>query len=64
MHADPMTYRRLYDQLRAYEGDSLFAEVLCPWTAANDAERRWLNAMARRPGAPIPPLRVEESWGG
>lgn len=62
MHADQLPYARLYDQLLAYDGDALFGEVLRPWLAANDTERRWLETIARRPGRPVPPMAVEESW--
>lgn len=62
MHADQAPYRGLYDDLIEYDGDALFDEVLRPWIAANDGERRWLEGMARRPGRPLPPMRKEESW--
>lgn len=62
MHADQLPYVHLHDQMLAYDGDALFGEVLRPWLTANDAQRRWLETIARRPGRPLPPMRVEESW--
>jgi hypothetical protein len=62
MHTDQLPYRRLYDDVLSYDGDALFADLLRPWLAAEDGERRWLDALRARPGQPIPPMSQEELW--
>jgi hypothetical protein len=62
MHIDQQPYRDLYDAILSYEGGALFADVVRPWLGARDDERRWLDALRVRAGAPVPPLAQEESW--
>ena len=61
MHVDQQPYRELYDEILAYDGDALDADLLRPWLARQDGERRWLAQVRGRPGSPIPPMRPEES---
>jgi len=61
MNADQATYRRLHDEIRDYEGDSLFGDRLLPWLRANDGERRWLDEFRARPGNPVPPATSDET---
>jgi hypothetical protein len=62
MHADQQPYRALFDALLDYAGGALHDDVLRPWIAANDGERRWLDEIRRRTGSPVPPMRPEELW--
>lgn len=60
MYADQQPYRELHDAVLEYGGDALYTDLLRPWLRANDGERRWLDAVARRTGRPVPPMRPEE----
>jgi len=62
MHIDQQPYRTLYDHILDYDGDALYADLLRPWLAANDGERRWLQAIRERRGDPIPAMAPEENW--
>jgi len=62
MHTDQQPYRDLYDAVLSYEGEALSHDLLRPWLAANDGERRWLDQLRARPGHPVPALRPEELW--
>lgn len=62
MHIDQLPYRRLYDEILGYEGAALFDDVVRPWLAEQDGERRWLDDVRARTGAPIPPMTPEELW--
>lgn len=62
MHQDQAPYRELYDAIMDYDGDALHDDVVRPWMRRQDAERRWLDALRRRPGSPIPPVSPEENW--
>jgi hypothetical protein len=57
-----LPYRQLYSAIDDYEGDALNGEVLRPWLARQDAQRRWLGEFQSRAGSPIPPVSDEESW--
>ncbi|MFL5539870.1 MAG: hypothetical protein ACJ8J0_12800, partial [Longimicrobiaceae bacterium] len=61
MHADQQPYRELYDDILEYGGDALYAELLHPWLARNGGERRWLDELRGRRGAPVPAMQPEES---
>jgi hypothetical protein len=60
MNLDQQPYRELYDQILDYEGDALHDDLLRPWLAAHDGERRWLEQLRGRAGNPIPPMQPEE----
>ncbi|HYW13200.1 MAG TPA: hypothetical protein VE871_14665 [Longimicrobium sp.] len=60
MYGDQLPYRQLYDGWMAYEGGAGYDDLLRPWLAANEGERRWLDAVRARPGRPIPPMTPEE----
>ncbi|KYF59070.1 hypothetical protein [Sorangium sp. So ce854] len=62
MHIAQACYRGLHDALLAYDGGSVYPDVLAPWLAANAGERRWLCALASRRGAPVPAVEVEDLW--
>jgi hypothetical protein len=62
MHIGQEPYRRLYEGIVEHERGALFAEVVRPWLAGADAERRWLDQIRARDGRPVPPLAQEESW--
>lgn len=62
MHTYQLPYRELYDRMLRYEGASLFSDLVEPWLRRQDDERRWLEEFAARPGDPVPPTTVEESW--
>lgn len=60
MYAAQQPYRDLHDDLLSYEGDAPDRDLLRPWLAANEGERRWLDAVRARPGRPHPPMTPEE----
>lgn len=60
MYADQLPYRQLYDALLSYDGAALYDDLLRPWLAANDGERRWLDDIRARTGQPVPPMTPEE----
>lgn len=62
MHPAQLPYRQLYDALLAYAGDAAHDDLLRPWLAANDGERRWLAGIRARRGSPVPPMPLEERW--
>jgi hypothetical protein len=62
MHIDQQPYRQLYDDILDYDGDALFDDLLRPWLAANDGERRWLESVRDRRGDPVPSMAQEELW--
>lgn len=62
MHPDQIPYRRLYDDLLSYAGDAPGDDLLRPWLAANDGERRWLDGIRARRGHPVPRMALEERW--
>ena len=62
MHVDQQPYRELHGQVLDYEGDALYADLLRPWLARQDGERRWLEEVRGRPGNPVPPMGPEELW--
>jgi hypothetical protein len=62
MHSDQLPYRQLHDEMLEYDGDALFDDLLAPWLRAQDGERRWLDALRRRRGDPVPRITPEESW--
>lgn len=62
MHTDQLPCRRLYDEILGYDGGALFHDLVQPWLAGQDAERRWLDDVRARPGQPIPPMSQEELW--
>lgn len=62
MHSDQLPYRQLHDEMLEYDGDALFDDLLVPWLRARDGERRWLDALRKRRGTPIPHVEQEESW--
>jgi len=57
-----MTYRELFDAVMDYEGPDLHSDVVQPWLATADEERRWLEDFGKRRGAPIPEASVEDLW--
>jgi hypothetical protein len=61
MNADQLPYRPLYDAMLSYDGGALYDDLLRPWLAANDGERRWLDALRTRTGRPVPPVSPDES---
>lgn len=62
MHTDQQPYRDLYDAMLDYDGGDPAGDLLTPWLAANDGERRWLDALRARRGAPVPAVTPEELW--
>lgn len=60
MYGDQLPYRQLYDAWMSYEGDAAYGDLLRPWLAANEGERRWLDAVRARPGRPVPSVSPEE----
>lgn len=62
MHIDQQPYRQLYDDILEYDGDALWDDLLRPWLAANEGERRWLASIRGRRGDPVPPMAPEELW--
>jgi hypothetical protein len=62
MHIDQQPYRQLHDEILDYEGDAPYADLLRPWLAANQGERRWLDALRGRRGDPVPAVPQEELW--
>lgn len=62
MHTDQQPWRQLYDDVLEYGGDALYADLLRPWLAANEGERRWLDALRGRRGDPVPAMPQEELW--
>ncbi len=62
MHAVQAAYRELHDALLAYEGGSLYPDLLAPWLAANPGEPAWLAGFARRRGDPIPGADQVDLW--
>jgi hypothetical protein len=60
MYGDQLPYRQLYDAWMSYEGGAAYDDLLRPWLAANEGERRWLDAVRARTGRPIPPMTPEE----
>lgn len=60
MYSDQQPYRQLHDDLLGYEGDAPYPDLLRPWLQANDGERRWLEAIGRRTGSPVPAATPEE----
>jgi len=62
MHTDQQPYRDLYDHMLSYEGEALADDLLRPWLAAHDGERRWLDQLRARRGNPVPAMRPEELW--
>jgi hypothetical protein len=61
MNTDQLPYRQLYDAVLEYDGGALYDDLLRPWLAANDGERRWLDSVRTRTGRPVPPVTQEES---
>jgi len=57
-----LPYRQLYYAIRDYEGGALYDDVLRVWLGWQDGQRRWLDELRRRPGAPVPAISDEESW--
>jgi hypothetical protein len=62
MHIDQQPYRELYDAILAYDGDALYDDLLHPWLARSDGERRFLDQLRARRGHPVPRVQTEESW--
>jgi hypothetical protein len=62
MHTDQQPYRQLYDDILGYEGEALYEDLVRPWLAGRDGERRWLEGIRARRGAPVPPMATEERW--
>jgi hypothetical protein len=62
MHIDQQPYRNVYDLIQEYDGSELYGDIVRPWLRAEDGERRWLDAFARRGGEPVPEAGVEELW--
>lgn len=62
MHTDQQPYRQLHDDILDYDGDAVYADRLRPWLAAHEGERRWLDALRARRGAPVPAMGQEELW--
>jgi hypothetical protein len=62
VHTDQEPYRQLHDSMLEYAGEAVYDELLRPWLARNDGERRWLDRLRARRGDPVPPLEPEESW--
>ena len=62
MHTDQQPWRQLHDDILDYDGDALFHDLLRPWLAANDGERRWLASVRDRRGDPVPQVAPEELW--
>jgi hypothetical protein len=62
MHTYQIPYRELYDQMLRYKGTSLFSDLVKPWLHHQEGERGWLDEFSARPGDPVPPITVEESW--
>jgi hypothetical protein len=62
MHIDQQPWRQLYDDFLEYDGDALFRDLLQPWLAANDGERRWLESVRDRRGDPVPAVAPAELW--
>lgn len=62
MHDGQLPYRQLHDAILGYEGGALYGDLLRPWLAADDGERRWLEAVRTRAGHPVPPMTQEERW--
>jgi hypothetical protein len=62
MHIDQQPYRQLHDSILEYPGDALFDDVVRPWIRGADGERRWLDGLRGRPGAPVPAMATEELW--
>ena len=60
MHSDQIPYRQLYEAMLSYDGGALYDDLLRPWLAAHDGERRWLDAVRARTGRPMPPVTPEE----
>lgn len=60
MYSEQAPYRELYDAILDYEGDEVHRDVLAPWLAAAEDERRWLEAFGKRRGAPVPSATSEE----
>ena len=54
MYIDQQPYRDLYDAMKSYEGSDLYGDLVRPWMREQDGERRWLEAFAKRRGAPVP----------
>jgi hypothetical protein len=61
MYIDQLPYRELHDDILSYEHDALFDDLLLPWLRQHDDERRWLETIRTRRGAPIPAMEAEES---
>ncbi|KYF78352.1 hypothetical protein BE17_08590 [Sorangium cellulosum] len=62
MHVAQTIYRELHGSLLAYEGGSLYADVLAPWLEANAGERSWLRSFACRRGSSVPAAEPEDLW--
>lgn len=62
MHEDQEPYRLLYHAFYDYEGSDVYSDLVRPWLAERDGERRWFEAFARRTGSPIPAATVEDLW--
>ncbi|HEX8245301.1 MAG TPA: hypothetical protein VF541_17440 [Longimicrobium sp.] len=61
MYPDQQPWRELYDAMMEYGGGALYADVLRPWLARQDGERRWLDELRARKGDPVPAVSMEES---
>jgi hypothetical protein len=62
MHSVQVPYRQLFESLLAYQGRSVYIDLLTPWLTANADERDWLRSFASRPANPIPPAQDEDLW--
>jgi hypothetical protein len=60
VYASQEPYRQLYDAILSYEGGALYGNVVRPWLAMQDGERRWLDELRPRTGHPVPPVTGEE----
>jgi hypothetical protein len=58
--AGQQPYRQLHDAILSYEGGALYGDVVRPWLALRDGERRWLDELRVRTGHPVPPATDEE----
>jgi hypothetical protein len=62
MHSDQAPYRELVESMWDYEGSTVYADLLAPWSEANRAEEQWFRSFAERTGDPIPSVEIEDLW--